>query len=406
MGIIYCATNKINGKMYIGQTIGTLEARRAGHLTFAKSDPRLHFTNALRKYGSENFSWHVLDKAETKEDLNTLEMIYIDMFHTYTDGYNMTLGGDGGATFIGKSHTKESREKIANSRKGMITPESVRKKQSLSHKGFKHTEESKKKISLGQKNRDSSSFHRWSDAEKIDQSQRLIGIKRTSLQKEHYSTGQKNRDPSTFYHPTKEEKIAISIKMSGKKNPFYGKHHSDKLMRQIAEKVSEANMGKIWFYRNNEERSFDSDDIPEALNDGWIEGRLSSPLRGTHLALETRQKISRARVERGIKLSKESIEKGAVKNRGKKRNDEQRHNISEAVARWHKDNPATEESRRKSSDSIKAWHAQGKRCGITDGKINKTILEKDLAPWIDKGWYQGRWQTGKGYLGRHKVKVS
>lgn len=34
--IIYCATNKINNKKYIGQTINTLEERIRGHFTFAR----------------------------------------------------------------------------------------------------------------------------------------------------------------------------------------------------------------------------------------------------------------------------------------------------------------------------------------------------------------------------------
>ena len=55
--IIYKATNKINGKVYIGQTINSLEHRKSGHEREARyqKETSVYFHNALLKYGFYNF---------------------------------------------------------------------------------------------------------------------------------------------------------------------------------------------------------------------------------------------------------------------------------------------------------------------------------------------------------------
>ena len=59
-GIIYKATNLINNKVYIGQTIRRLEERIYYHYYRAEHELEIihtHFINAIRKYGKENFQW-------------------------------------------------------------------------------------------------------------------------------------------------------------------------------------------------------------------------------------------------------------------------------------------------------------------------------------------------------------
>jgi len=61
--IIYKATNKINGKCYIGQTVKTLARRKCDHLCRLRKGDRDHkFYLALRKYGQENFEWETLQE--------------------------------------------------------------------------------------------------------------------------------------------------------------------------------------------------------------------------------------------------------------------------------------------------------------------------------------------------------
>lgn len=95
--IIYKATNKINGKMYIGQTTHTLEWRKKKHLQDSKRMDS-YFYRAINKYGWDNFEWEILDStATTKEELNILEKRYIAQYGTFDDktkGYNSTSGGE------------------------------------------------------------------------------------------------------------------------------------------------------------------------------------------------------------------------------------------------------------------------------------------------------------------------
>ena len=110
-GIIYKYTSPSN-KVYIGQTIH--EHRR--YMTHKRGDGDTKFCRAIRKYGFENFTYDVIftidneDRKRIKEKLDFMERYYIRKFHGYENGYNMTLGGDGGA---GTKHTEEFKRKIS-----------------------------------------------------------------------------------------------------------------------------------------------------------------------------------------------------------------------------------------------------------------------------------------------------
>ena len=75
-GIIYRATNLINGKCYVGQTIQTLEKRIIAH--YAKSKTiNYKFSNSLRKYKKEDWKWEIILENVAFEHLNELEMFLI-----------------------------------------------------------------------------------------------------------------------------------------------------------------------------------------------------------------------------------------------------------------------------------------------------------------------------------------
>jgi predicted GIY-YIG superfamily endonuclease len=100
VGYIYKITNKINGKMYIGQTAETIHRRFKRHGYDCKKS-NAHFPRAIRKYGIDNFEVEELEKisCETKEQLYILlqesETRLIEKYNTFKNGYNSTLGGEG-----------------------------------------------------------------------------------------------------------------------------------------------------------------------------------------------------------------------------------------------------------------------------------------------------------------------
>lgn len=89
---IYKITNKINGKVYIGDTIYTLESRLFSHpfgahmIRYKYSDAHLY--RSMRKYGLENFSIKIL----TFDD-NYTEEYYIKLYDSYKNGYNGSPDG-------------------------------------------------------------------------------------------------------------------------------------------------------------------------------------------------------------------------------------------------------------------------------------------------------------------------
>lgn len=88
---IYKIKNIINNKCYIGQSCD-IESRWKKHL--ADLEKNIHHSEDLQedfnKYGRENFSFEILEKINDPELLFIIEDFYINKFHTYSLGYNMT----------------------------------------------------------------------------------------------------------------------------------------------------------------------------------------------------------------------------------------------------------------------------------------------------------------------------
>lgn len=140
--IIYCITNLINNKKYIGQTRFSLEHRWKQHLQDAKSGLDRKFYCAIRKYGEHSFKTEVLCCCSSLEELNEMETYYIKLFDTVRKGYNYGYGGTENVmddTQVQEKHlnrmrSPEVRSKISNTMKRII-----------SERGF--TKEHRRKIS-------------------------------------------------------------------------------------------------------------------------------------------------------------------------------------------------------------------------------------------------------------------
>ena len=97
-GYIYKVTNKVNGKVYIGQTIQSVKARWQRHCNTknkSKGEMQMQIKRAILKYGKENFTIETLEECDSAL-LNARERYYISYFDSYKNGYNSTEGGQDG----------------------------------------------------------------------------------------------------------------------------------------------------------------------------------------------------------------------------------------------------------------------------------------------------------------------
>lgn len=115
--IIYKATNKINNKVYIGQTVRSLEVRMSEH----KRHNYTAFDKAINKYGLENFDVEVINTAKDINELNEKEIYWIKYYNCIApNGYNQCNGGE---NTLGYHHKEESKKKMSLQRKGVYKGE-------------------------------------------------------------------------------------------------------------------------------------------------------------------------------------------------------------------------------------------------------------------------------------------
>ena len=203
--VIYCYTNKINGKRYVGQTIQKLRKRHGQHVQSAKfkSDPYDNYSPihcAIRKYGIENFKLEILHIAD-EYSIDMLERHYIYFLGTLTKnnkGYNVSSGGSNGNPFAGKTEEEinEWKRKISETLKGKFVgennPNYGKNLSGENHPMFgkKHSEESRRKISESLKGKYAGENHH-------------------------------------FYGKN----------LSGENNPMFGKKHSEESRRKMSENL-------------------------------------------------------------------------------------------------------------------------------------------------------------------------
>ena len=114
--IIYKIENKVNGKIYIGQTVGTLEHRLSQHKSNSKKKSVIG--DAIQKYGWENFRAEIIDYAESIDELNKKEIYWIGYYKSISpNGYNLELGGRNAL------NRQQTRDKISKANKGRFLSE-------------------------------------------------------------------------------------------------------------------------------------------------------------------------------------------------------------------------------------------------------------------------------------------
>lgn len=137
--IVYCHTNKISTKKYIGITCQKPNKRWQNGNGY-KTQPQ--FWRAIQKYGWEEFTHEILFSDLTKEEAEAKEVELIAKWRTNQPeyGYNSTTGGEGVHGYV---ITNEYLQNLRNS-----------VKRGAEHPMYgKHlSEETRKKISIALKN--------------------------------------------------------------------------------------------------------------------------------------------------------------------------------------------------------------------------------------------------------------
>jgi group I intron endonuclease len=132
---IYKITNKINGKLYIGETEEKNPQKRwKGHIYSIREGrgcPLLR--SAFQKYGEENFTFEVILECRKSERF-VLEEQKIKEFNTLVpNGYNATIGGMGGG-FRGKKHSEETKKKMAKATAECYAAMTTERKEEIKNK--------------------------------------------------------------------------------------------------------------------------------------------------------------------------------------------------------------------------------------------------------------------------------
>lgn len=197
---VYVHINKINGKMYVGQTIhGDRPHKRWDNGNGYKHCP--YFWKAIQKYGWDNFDHEIIANNLTAQEADNFEILLIEKLNTMNPnmGYNLEPGGT----------------------KNKVLSEATKKKISESHMGEKNPM----------------------------YGVRLTGEKNGMYGKHHTeefknNLRERNKQLFTGRELSEEHKKKISEKAKERlaipeNNAFYGKHHTE----EAKQKMSEAKKG-------------------------------------------------------------------------------------------------------------------------------------------------------------------
>lgn len=216
-GYIYKIENLVNKKIYIGQTTQNPRKRHIHHFNYLKTNGHVnpHLQRAFNKYGESNFKFSVITWAKNQNELNKLEMYYMEKYDVLNPekGYNLREGGSQGRL------SEETKLKMSiSTRKFYENNPGIFKGKNNPRYGKKHSLETRMKISESHKGK----THSLETRQKISKSRK--GIKLSLEHRLKISKAQRGNTPWN-----KGEKA--------ENNPFYGKHHSLESCNKISQSL-------------------------------------------------------------------------------------------------------------------------------------------------------------------------
>ena len=150
---VYKITNNVNGKVYIGQSVSIQTRWKEHRNSLRRGDSRCTLLQrAWNKHGEENFSFEILELC-TEDMLDEVEIMYINMYDSCNNGYNIESGGNSN-----KRLSENTKELLRQSHLGKKMSDETLRKMSESRMGDKnpmygktHSQEARKKISESKK---------------------------------------------------------------------------------------------------------------------------------------------------------------------------------------------------------------------------------------------------------------
>lgn len=115
MHYIYVIQNKINLKLYIGQTT-RIKTRWYEHRTTSNKQSKYPLYKSMKKYGLDNFDFTIIEEYDNQIDADEAEDFFINYFNTRNKefGYNLKPGGGCGS---GWHHSNEAKLKLKKAMK-------------------------------------------------------------------------------------------------------------------------------------------------------------------------------------------------------------------------------------------------------------------------------------------------
>lgn len=252
-----------NGKKYYGITCQNTEYRWNNGRGYRNNK---HLTNAINKYGWDNFQHIVLFDTLTTEEACLLEKCYITLYDTTNPkyGYNNSLGGEHGLhseqskkknreAHLGKYHTEESKRKMSenNARywKGKSFTEEHRKKLSEVNKGKTLSKETKQKISEATKGRNNPNYGKhMTEEQKLKLSKAHKGKKASEEHKRKISEGNKGKHNKPILMYSLEGIFIRRFNSVTAANEYLGKPKNTSNIITCARGKQKTSYGYIWKY--------------------------------------------------------------------------------------------------------------------------------------------------------------